>query len=76
MARTHINKTLIALDDKINAISARIKEISEEILEGMQNDSHFFASDRHDELFMERDGLITTRDELHQAYMIIVRNLY
>lgn len=37
MTRTHINKTLIALDDKINAISARIKEISEEIHEGMQN---------------------------------------
>lgn len=74
MTRTHIGKTLDAIENKINLISSEIREISSKIRKGFDESSHFFGSELHAELFNKREALIQQRDELNLAYMTICKN--
>ena len=74
MTRTHIDKTLDAIENKINLISSEIREISSKIRKGFDESSHFFGSELHAELFNKREALIQQRGELNLAYMTISKN--
>ena len=74
MTRTHIDKTLDAIENKINSISGEVRQISYEIRKGFDESSHFFGSELHAELLNKREALIRQRDELNLAYMTISKN--
>lgn len=70
----HIDLTLEAIEDKIADLSENIADINDTIQESLRTDSTFFASDEHVALFRARSNAQKLRDELHNAYMIIVSN--
>jgi hypothetical protein len=74
MTQTHIDKTLGAIENKINIINGEIRQISYEISKGSDESSHFFGSELHAELFNKREALIQQREDLNNAYMTICKN--
>lgn len=71
---THINKTLDAITSRIDEISNAIDELNNTIYTNLEKNSYYFGSDEHAEDFERRNELHNLREELHHAYMIIVKN--
>ena len=69
---THIDRTLESIETKIASLTMRISDISQAIQ--LKTDSGFFASDEHAALFNSRCECQKQRDELHDAYMIIIKH--
>lgn len=71
---THIDRTLESIETRIASLNLRISDINKAIQTRLKNDSKFFASDEHCALFQSRSEYQKQRDELHDAYMIIVKH--
>ena len=71
---THIDCTLESIETKIASLTMRISDISKAIQLKLKTDSGFFASDEHAALFNSRCECQKQRDELHDAYMIIIKH--
>lgn len=70
----HIRRTLETIETKIAELTSRIEGTNKLIQHGLKTDSSFFGSDEHVALFKSRSDYQRQRDELHEAYMIIVKH--
>lgn len=70
----HIRRTLETIETKIAQLTMHIEGTNKLIQHGLKTDSSFFGSDEHLALFKNRSDYQRQRDELHEAYMIIVKH--